>query len=234
MVVVFSPGMERISLFPPKAPSVHIHSDASGSYGCGAVDPAGSYFCLQWPPSWSAVDIAVKQLVPLVLAAVLWGPTWAGCQVLFHVDNMAVVSVVQHLHARDPLLSHFLRCLFLYAAMFQFKFSATHIPGINNTAADALSRGNFSLFHSIFPQVPQQTIPHILHSLFLLQSPDWNCSNWMSLFRRSLRLVLPLHSCSVPFRSPMLLDLLLREQSLPSLSQSWFCVGLWLFYFGKT
>ena len=151
--------MERISLFPPKAPSVHIHSDASGSYGCGAVDPAGSYFCLQWPPSWSAVDIAVKQLVPLVLAAVLWGPTWAGCQVLFHVDNMAVVSVVQRLHARDPLLSHFLRCLFLYAAMFQFKFSATHIPGVNNTAADALSRGNFSLFHSIFPQVPQQQSP---------------------------------------------------------------------------
>ena len=180
-----------ILLFPPEAPSVHIYSDASGSYGCGAVDPAGSYFCLQWPPSWSAVDISVKELVPLVLAAVLWGPTWAGCHVLFHVDNMAVVSVVQHLNARDPLLGHFLRCLFLYAAMFQFKFSATHIPGVNNTAADALSRGNFSFFHSIFPQVPQQTIPHILHSLFLLQSPDWNCSNWMSLFRSSLRLVLP-------------------------------------------
>lgn len=180
-----------VSLFPPGPPSVHLFSDASGSYGCGAVDPNRAYFNLQWPQQWSTVDISVKELLPLVLAAVMWGPTWKGRHVLFHVDNMAVVSVVQNLNARDPLLCHFLRCLYLYAAFFQFTFSATHIPGTNNTAADALSRGNFELFHSLVPQVLHQPIPHILNSLFLLQTPDWNCSAWMGLFKSSLRLALP-------------------------------------------
>ena len=88
------------------SPFVHVLSDASGSYGCGTFVPDIAYFNLQWPPHWVDVDISIKELAPLVIACAIWGPTWSGQHVLFHVDNLAV-QVVQHLNARDPNLCHF-------------------------------------------------------------------------------------------------------------------------------
>ena len=80
---------------PVDGPSIHVFSDAWGSYGCGAFSPDGMWFNTRWPSNWATVDIAIKELVPLVLAAALWATRWRGHQVVFHVDNMAVVAVVQ-------------------------------------------------------------------------------------------------------------------------------------------
>ena len=84
-----------VSLLPQGPSTVHAYSDASGSFGCGALVPGGAWFVAQWPPHWASVDIAVKELVPVVLAAVLWGPSWTGQHTLFHIDNMAVAQVVR-------------------------------------------------------------------------------------------------------------------------------------------
>ena len=73
-------------------------------------------------------------------------------------------------------------------------FTAAHIPGVDNVAADALSHGNMILFHSLFPLVPQYTIPHNLIELFLLGIPDWNSGAWMSRFRISLLPASPLQT----------------------------------------
>ena len=176
-----------ISLLTPAEPSVHIYSDAAGKCGCGAFDPQHEWFNAVWPPHWAQIDIAVKELTPVVLAAAIWGHSWAGKHVKFHVDNIAVVAVVQKLNARDLLLCHLLRCLYFYAAYFRFRFSATHIPGAENTAADALSRANLSLFHSLFPQVLPATVPLQTLALFLNRPPDWNSSEWTAQFRDSLQ-----------------------------------------------
>ena len=58
-----------VSLFPLEAPSVHLFSDASGSYGCGAVALTYGWFNVQWPQRWAPVDIATKELVPLMMVA---------------------------------------------------------------------------------------------------------------------------------------------------------------------
>ena len=172
-----------VALFPPGEPSVHVHSDASGSFGCGAFDSDWAWFNTRWPQTWLEVDIAAKELVPLVIAAAMWGARWRGHHVLFHVDNMAVVTTVQSLNARDRLLCQLLRCLHFYSAHFDFSFTASHVPGIQNVAADALSRGNVSLFSSLFPQVPEAVIPPALLMAILQQRPNWNCPRWMQLFR---------------------------------------------------
>ena len=127
-----------------------------------------------------------------MLAAVLWGPHWVGRHILFHTDNLAVVQVARNLNAADLLLCNLLRCLYFYSAHYHFTFSAVHIPGVKNVAADALSRNNLPLFHSLFPQVPRHTIPHSLVELFLLQIPDWNSGAWMTQFRSSLLPASPL------------------------------------------
>ena len=68
-----------------------------------------------------------------------------------------------------------------------FDFSASHIPGSQNTAADALSRDNVTLFSSLFPQVPLlPPIPPLLLDLFLHRPPKWSYPEWIQLFRSSL------------------------------------------------
>ena len=39
------------SFFPPPLPSVHVYSDASGSFGCCAFSRPHGWFQLQWPPT---------------------------------------------------------------------------------------------------------------------------------------------------------------------------------------
>ena len=180
-----------VSLLPPKTPTIHIFSDASGSFGCGAFNIQSGLFQVMWPPSWSSVEISVKELVPVVLAAAVWGSTWSGHHVLFHVENMAVVAVLQKKASKDSLLTHLIRCLSFYAAYHRFEFSATHIPGRENVAADALSRNNLHLFSILFPQVLYQPIPPTLQEVIIQRSPDWSSNEWTTSFTNSLTVVFP-------------------------------------------
>ena len=62
-------------------------SGASGTWDCrGYVDPMamGCDF-----------TIVVKELLPIVLAALLWGPAWHSLLVLSYCDNEAVVAVLR-------------------------------------------------------------------------------------------------------------------------------------------
>ncbi len=82
------------SFFPLPLPDVNIYSDASGSFGCGAVVEGLGWFQIQWPEAWGGVDIATKELVPVVVAAALWGSRWAGKHICFHTDNMSVMAIL--------------------------------------------------------------------------------------------------------------------------------------------
>ena len=178
------------SFFPLPIPAYHVYSDASGSYGCGAVVEGLGWFQVQWPQEWEAVDISAKELVPVVLAAAMWGKLWSGKHVCFHSDNMAVVAILTSGTAKTPLLMHLLRCFSFYCAYFQFNCSAKHVPGAMNTAADAISRNNKPLFFSLVPQTPQFTIPPALSELLIATKPDWGSTTWTQLFSASLREVL--------------------------------------------
>ena len=90
--------------------------------GCFVVAPcvltiAG--FSWNGPPP-ASVDISAKELLPIVAAAV-WGQSWAGHR---YSDNTAVVAVIQRRSARDHVLLHLLRCLYFYAAHYQFIYQA--------------------------------------------------------------------------------------------------------------
>ena len=82
------------SFFPKPVPSVHTYSDASSSFGCGAFDADRGWFQFQWSDGWADRSIASKEMIPVVVAAALWGKSWAGHHICFHSDNMAVVSVL--------------------------------------------------------------------------------------------------------------------------------------------
>ena len=182
-----------LSFFPPSAPSCHVYSDGSGSFGCGTfLSNSDLWFQLQWPPPWDNTGISAKELVPIIVAAALWGHLWLGKHVCFYSDNEAVVTTIQRRSAKHPLLTQLMRCLFFYASVFQFHFSASHIPGVFNTTADAISRNNHELLPSLLPQASQQvTVPQSV-SGFLLALPDWGSPNWTTLFLHSLPRAYPL------------------------------------------
>lgn len=125
---------------------VSIVSNASGLWGCGALR-----FQLSWAGLGTSKEqsITVKELLPIVIVAALWGPEWSGKIVRAECDNSAVVSIVNSGSSREPEDMHLLSCLVFLEVKRMF---ATHIRGVANTLADALSQNRHTLFHSLFPQ----------------------------------------------------------------------------------
>ena len=141
---------------------------------------------MKLPQSWSDENIAAKELVPIVVAAASWGPSWYHKGVLFRTDNMAVVDVLRSRTSHDPLIMHLLRCLVLYACLYHFDFTAKHLPGVHNVAANALSRDNLPLFLSSFPQTKHTPISQSILELLVRVRPDWGSPEWTAWFRNSL------------------------------------------------
>ena len=172
-----------------KPPDHHLFTDASGGLGCGAW--AGRHwFQYFWPEEIADRSIAVKELLPIVLACIVWGDTWSHQSVLAHCDNQSVVAVVNAGYSRDTHLMQLLRSLFFITAHHDITLRAVHIPGVDNVAADAISRDNLILFHSQVPAArPSPTrLPPAALSLLVLQQPDWTSPAWTRLFRSCLRL----------------------------------------------
>lgn len=61
---------------------VSIMSDASGSWGCGAIYGI-NWFQLKWADLGSSKEqnITVKELLPIVVASAVCGAQWAGMTV---------------------------------------------------------------------------------------------------------------------------------------------------------
>ena len=142
----FLPLWNGVSILHPEIPAFTL--DASGSWGCGAVSE-NRWFQLPWPSLWQNVPISPKELTPIIVAVVLWGPLWAGLKVWCLCDNIAVVYAVNKGTAKDPQLMRLLHILAFWCAMFIIVLLAQHIPGVLNTSADALSRNNYVLSYLI-------------------------------------------------------------------------------------
>jgi len=148
-------GVTFIEYLPASAGrDLHLHvkvgSDASSTVGYGLL--CGDEWAYgRWTERSNDLPIHVKELIPLVLAAMLWGNRWSRRQVIFECDNMAVVLVVNDGYPKDPKLRHYLRHLWLCAIRCGFTFSAVHVRGVTNTDADDLSRGKISDFLSRHP-----------------------------------------------------------------------------------
>ena len=104
-----------------------------------------------------------------------------------------MVKVLSKGAAKDSSLSHLMQCLALLATFHGFHICAVHVPGRLNDAADALSRNNLSLFHSLYPQAHQESpVPLPVVQLLVSQIPDWGSTAWTKLFGACLDRGLPL------------------------------------------
>ena len=161
------------SFFPLAEVAHHVCSDASGNFGCGAVLDSTAFFQLVWPCGWDNVDISVKGLVPVVVAAVA-GKKWKRKHILKSRTTTSLLSM------------HSLRCLSFYCAFYSFSMSCVHIPGVENVVADVLSQDNLTLASSLLPQASLEHIPSPIVELLITTRPDWGSPTWIDLFVGSL------------------------------------------------
>ena len=131
-------------------PDITITSDASGVWGCGAYSSV-AWFQYQWPPSYKDHHITIKELLPIVIATAIWGIDWTNKSILCRCDNEAVVHIINTGTSKDPEVMGLMRCLHFIAAKFNLLLSATHIAGVENSLANAVSRDNLAtpLFQNI-------------------------------------------------------------------------------------
>ena len=99
MVVAQVPGELEWGLHARE--EIDLFSDASGSFGCGAWWDS-DWLQYAWPTSMAGKSIALKELVPIVMACLIWGSRWRGRALVFHCDNQAVVEVVNAGVGKDP------------------------------------------------------------------------------------------------------------------------------------
>ena len=85
---------------------------------------------------------------------------------------------------RDNFVMHLVRCLAFITARYNFVVSSSHIHGVDNTLADALSRDKLVLFHYLLPQAQlnPSTIPPALLDMLIHSKPDWTSLHWTMLW----------------------------------------------------
>ena len=157
-------------------------SDASGSWGCGAWS-GQQWFQIPWDDVLAGWHIAAKELLPIVIAAALWGKEWRGKQVHGGCDNQAVVEALEARACRDRVLMDLLRCLFFFEATHDFQLVVSHVRGVDNGIADDLSRNHMSFFQRV-PQanpIPSPIPPKLLE-LLVSQAAKRTSPNWMRQF----------------------------------------------------
>ena len=162
------------------SPDVEFWSDASGLWGCGAVWET-HWFQVRWSdwPGFGVASIAAKELLPIIVAVAVWGHGWVGQAVRCHCDNQAVVAAIKGGYCKDPAMAHMLRCLFFLEASFNISLSAVHVPGVDNGAADSVSRNQLERFFSLCPQARREAteIPGDLVGGLVIQEP-WTSPIW--------------------------------------------------------
>ena len=173
---------------PEQGRGAQFSTDASGSWGCGAwCGP--KWFQVKWDGRMGAIPIAVKELIPVILAAAMWGPCWKGSVVTCYCDKVVAVSAVQFCSCRQQHIMHLLRCLFFIEARCDFQLICVHIPGHQNDCADDLSRNCLPSFIAKVTEAHPlpSPVPPTLLELLVSQELDFLLPRWSNLFENTFR-----------------------------------------------
>ena len=172
----FVSGWNGVSFLspPPQLLWLQMASDASGSWGCGAL-PKNKWFQLQWDRCSAHLPVMVNELLPIVLACTVWGPRWAHHQVICVYDNQAVVACLHSRTCRVPHIMKMLHMLAFVEAHLAFSLAPSYIDTKASHLANDLSCDLLSSFLSKVPRADRQAtqLPTLLVDLLLDASLDW-------------------------------------------------------------
>ncbi len=148
-----------------------------GLYLDGGVVPAEATGVMVWHPYYG------EGASPHRCRGGHLGRKWEGVTVRCHCDNAAVVAIVNLGRSKVERVMHLMRSLFFFLAKFNVVLVGEHIPGVENGAADALSRDDLPSFLTQVPEAqPQPTpIPAAVMEALVVRQPDWTVVSWINL-----------------------------------------------------
>ena len=143
---------------------LQLFTDASGSanLGCGCY-LAGKWSYFQWPRAWLGTeimkDVTFLEMVPVLLAVHLWGNKMKKKNILFHIDNEALVNVINRQSCRSKRLMILVRDFVLLAMKLDCWFKSAHILTKCNGIADAISRMQWTRLRMLAPEAEEKPEP---------------------------------------------------------------------------
>ena len=164
---LFLDNWNGVSFFLPPytvtSPHIHLYTDAAGATGYGAFFD-NMWFQGSWLPSQklnpdSGISIAWQELYPIYLACMVWTPFWANKRICFHCDNQATVAILSAKSSKIPRIMNLIRLITFQTLKFNFTFTAKHVPGIDNSIADSLSRFQMTRFRLLAPDASPVPCP---------------------------------------------------------------------------
>ena len=150
--------------------TLDLYTDACKSYGCAAV-LGNRWLALAWhglPLNTESWSISALEFLPILFSISTWSDAFKGQKVNFHVDNLALVYIINRKSASDRIMLALLRVFVILCVSIDLEVKATHVPGVQNVAADLLSRGKINEFKRISRNVDYESasIPGSFWSLF--------------------------------------------------------------------
>ena len=108
------------------------------------------------------------EMIPVFLAIEVWGLQLRNKKVVFNVDNIALVSVINKQTTKSKRLMELVRHFVLGLMKNNVVFKAKHISSVDNKIADSISRKEWQRFKELVPtarsfpeKLPQELVSWI-------------------------------------------------------------------------
>ena len=112
---------------------------------------SGQWLQWEWPREWVPQGIMAKELVPIVLSCIVWGPQLTKQPVLILCDHLSLVNAINKGSSKDLMVMQHLRSLWFFTAYFDILLVTS--PGKHWTCLNSLKPWN-----AITQQVPYQPL----------------------------------------------------------------------------
>lgn len=94
-----------------------------------------------------APPLTLLELIPIVVALIIWGRHWSKARVIFLLcDNEGAVHAINQKRAHDPRVALLIRAIARAALRWDLEIVASHISYEFNIDSDNLSRGRIDAF----------------------------------------------------------------------------------------
>ena len=117
---------------------LELYTDAS-DVGYGALF-GSKWFAESFSDADLVRSITYRELYAIVIACATWSADLVSRRLLVHCDNLAVVEIVNTGSCKCREIMCLVCGLFSICVKYNFDIKLQHIPGVNNIAADSLSR----------------------------------------------------------------------------------------------
>lgn len=166
--LLFLQNYNGITLFPHRLwcanETINFYTDsAGGKFGGFGIFFEGKWAFGRWPKQWDTLgrfqDLTFLEMFPVVAALTVWGPLLANKRILFHIDNQAVVHIINKQTSKSQDVMVLVRRFVLKTMTFNINFRAEYIHTKSNAIADSISRCQWSRFRTLAPQADPMPTP---------------------------------------------------------------------------